>query len=210
MDTKEKRMIENWEVKQAFRIGRTEIVLGEDASNLETPFVVSDCNTYSELGFCEYSNIIGTDDYLEAVEEYTKRITAETEHVRQERRERGVDNAPLTIGACSATGRDLDITNKLVIIKADALRAEYRGADHQYFLAESGFGCAANSRGNAVYGRNLYTGEKARWERYDVLGAAAPDKLPLWAKERLKQLQPEMPATSPSQTKQRGKNRDVR
>ena len=85
MDTKEKRMIENWEVKQAFRIGRTEIVLGEDASNLETPFVVSDCNTYSELGFCEYSNSIGTNDYLEAVEEYIKRITAEAEHVRQER-----------------------------------------------------------------------------------------------------------------------------
>jgi hypothetical protein len=121
------------------------------------------------------TSLKATDDYLEAVEEYTKRITAEAKYMRQERRERGVDNAPLTIGACSATGRALDITNKLVIIKADALRAEYRGADHQYFLAESGFGCAANSRGNAVYGRNLYTGEKARWERYDVLGVAAPD-----------------------------------
>lgn len=39
--------------------------------------------------------------------------------------------------------------------------------------------------GNAVFGTCLATGEKSRWERYDVLGEIKPECMPDWAKEAL-------------------------
>ena len=36
-----------------------------------------------------------------------------------------------------------------------------------------------------MFGTCLATGERARWERYDVLGEIKPEYMPDWAKEAL-------------------------
>ena len=47
-----------------------------------------------------------------------------------------------------------------------------------------GFGASANSRGSAVFCKNLYDGKTARYERMDVLGEVKPECMPDWAKEK--------------------------
>lgn len=71
------------------------------------------------------------------------------------------------------------------------MHRDRRTADYQYFLADGGNGCRAEAIGRAIFGQNLYTGKRSRWERQDILGIADPQKLPDWAKERLEKLQSE-------------------
>ena len=67
-------------------------------------------------------------------------------------------------------------------------RREYRHCAYQLVLAEAGNG-ASGGRGSAVFGTCLATCEKARWERYEVLGEIKPEKMPFWAKDALKKMQ---------------------
>ena len=91
MNDKEKRMISDsgYEVRQSFRIGGKEILLGErrgDDGNMN--YIVCD---YKEQGiFGEYSHGLGDDNYLEAVREFSGRITAEAERIQAERDTRGL------------------------------------------------------------------------------------------------------------------------
>ena len=69
----------------------------------------------------------------------------------------------------------MEIFTERVQSQIDRTRAE---------LAEGGNG-ATGGRGQAVFGTCLATGERARWERYDVLGEIKPECMPDWAKEAL-------------------------
>ena len=68
------------------------------------------------------------------------------------------------------------------------LRSEYQRADRQLYLVTGGFGASANSRGSAVFCKNLHTGEHTRFERRDVLGEVKPERLPDWAKKKSEDL----------------------
>lgn len=78
----------------------------------------------------------------------------------------------MTISAdqCHKNDFSKSIVGKIVAIRVDALRREYRSADHQLVLVNGGFGASANARGSAVYATNLYSGKESRYERRDVLG----------------------------------------
>ncbi|MDR2903087.1 MAG: hypothetical protein LBU77_01040 [Clostridiales bacterium] len=52
-----------------------------------------------------------------------------------------------------------------------------------------GFGNSPTARGQAVYVKNLFDGEKARFNRGDFIGIVNPNRLPNWAKEALLQEQ---------------------
>lgn len=189
MEKEKPRMDDHWEVKLAVFVGGHEIVFAEDKRNPKSPYFVGDCSYDNSFGVPEYTNCIGTENFLEAVCEYAHRIQIQAELVRQERSEHGVGDEPLTQDACLSGGLGEDITGKLVVIRPDVMHPDRRTADHQYFLADGGNGCRAASIGCAVFGQNLYTGKRSRWERYDILGIADHEKLPTWAKDRLKALQ---------------------
>ena len=96
-------------------------------------------------------------------------------------------------------GRHLRL-GKLVVLKADrrdltarpeVLRREYRHATCQLQLCTSGSGAYPNSRGTACYCTELYSGQRARFERSDILGVIAPEDLPKWAKHYLELRQAE-------------------
>jgi len=184
-------MVEHWGVKLAIFVGGHELMFAEDESNKENKYLVRDCSYDNPFGVPEYSNCIGAADYLEAISEYANRIQTQTELVRQERRERGISDEPLTRNACLSDGLGENFEEKLVVIRSDVMMPDRRTADYQYFVADGGNGCRTNAIGRAVFGQNLYTGKRARWERQDILGIADPEKLPEWAKGRLKALQEE-------------------
>jgi hypothetical protein len=78
-----------------------------------------------------------------------------------------------------------DLIGKVIAIRRETLSPEYRAESHQMYLATGGFGCSPTASGRAVYCTNLYTGEKERFSREDVLCVIAEDTLPAWAKEKL-------------------------
>ena len=81
-----------------------------------------------------------------------------------------------------------DYTGKLLILKAEVLKDEYKTGDNQYFFAKTGFGCDPNVLGTKVYGEFLLDGEKTHFNRYDFLGIADESQLPDWATEKLREL----------------------
>ena len=81
-----------------------------------------------------------------------------------------------------------DYTGKLLIIRAEVLKEEFRTPENQLFLAESGFGCSPTASGHKVFGRFIADGERAEFRRSDFLGIIAEENIPEWAREKLSEI----------------------
>ena len=99
----------------------------------------------------------------------------------------GIVNAPITANGCTPISSDDDLNGKVVVIRPDILRREYRRATNQVMLCDGGFGASPTSRGSACYCVNLYTGKTSRFERRDILGVLKDDQIPKWAQLELEQ-----------------------
>ena len=125
------------------------------------------------------------------MDEFGNRVQAQIDTVKAERDKITIPLSPFTTEQCIPNDYGMNIENKVVVIRPESLRPEYRTADKQLLLATGGFGTYANSRGRAVYTTNLYSGKESRWNREDILGVVKPEHMPGWAKERLRQIQTE-------------------
>jgi hypothetical protein len=189
-----KRMVDTYEVKHAIHVGDKEILFLVDEKITSCPYIVCNCSWDNPLGVDQYSDAIGRADYLEMMTEFTERVRKQLEAVNAERDKITVPLQPFTLKHCIPSDYKENIENKVVIIRAECLRPEYRTTDKQLVLAIGGFGAHGNSRGRAVYTVNLYSGKESRWNREDILGTLKPEYMPDWAKERLKQIQDERQA----------------
>lgn len=186
--TDEKRMIENYEVKQAIHLAGGEVVLAEDASAAE-PFMVCDCSWDNPFSVEVYTNIMVSADYLEVMKEFLDRAARRIELIEQERSKRGVSHIPLTTDDCIPGSRGWNYENRLIVIQPEKITPSARTADHQLLIDTGGNGCDPDARGNAVFCTNLFTGKATRWERYHVAGVIRPDRMPEWAVQKLAALQ---------------------
>ena len=180
----DRRMAGDYEVIHAFHIGDKEIVIGE---NIE-----ADDDERYMCAFCEkneimerYSDVIASDDFCEVAKLYADRLSEQAEKTRQATftpKFQGIDTTPLTETDCTPITADDYIKGKLIVIKQDSLRQEYRMATHQLNICTGGFGSHARSRGSACFCVDLYSGQHSRFEREDVLGIISEEQLPQWAK----------------------------
>ena len=83
----------------------------------------------------------------------------------------------------------LNYEGRVLVLRGDVLKDQYKTPEDQLFLAESGFGCAPNARGRKVFGQFLKDGEKTHFQRGDFIGVLKDEYLPEWAVEKLAQLQ---------------------
>lgn len=83
------------------------------------------------------------------------------------------------------TENDL-LKGKVVVIRGDSLRSEFRRVAHQIYLCVGGFGSQPNARGRSCFCRSLYDGHDVTFQRQDILGTYPTDKLPEWATDGLK------------------------
>ena len=113
----------------------------------------------------------------------------------------------ITADMCFKDNRSESIVGKIVAVKADILRPEYRSADYQLIYVTGGNGASGKSMGSACFHTNLYSGERGRWERHDILGEVKPECLPEWAKERVVEIQKQETAKEVSKINH---NREVR
>ena len=183
----EKRMAGDYVIIHALHIGDREIVLGEN------PAVVGD-ERYM-CAFCQsnglranYTEVMVSDDYPELAKLFGERVAEQAEKTRIDLngpKIQGIPNAPITAEGCEVIGYQHDLHGKIVVIKQEVLRPEYRRATSQLRLCTGGFGASPNSRGTACYCTELYSGKTSCFQRSDILGTIAQEKLPEWAKHYL-------------------------
>jgi hypothetical protein len=178
----EKRMIGDWEVLQGIHIGDKEVLLMHDPNNAEATYAV--CYRQTALGFLESTTEgVGSNDYLEMMEEFLHRVQGQIDGVRAGREQSNVPQEVLGKEHClPSDGEEPDLHGRVVVMRPDVLRPEYRSAAHQVFYATHGFGASANARGSAIFGYNVLSGEQEKWCRPDVLGILDPAKAPEWVK----------------------------
>ena len=183
----EKRMAGDYEIIHAFHIGDKEIVIGE---NVNAPgderYMCAYCEKNEILGL--YSDLWVSDDFCEIAKIYADRLSEQAEKTRRALftpKFQGIDTTPLTKADCTPISSDDNLNGKIVVIKQDVLRQEYRRSTNQIKLCTGGFGASPNSRGSACFCMDLYTGKTSRFERSDVMGTLERDQLPKWAQHHL-------------------------
>lgn len=185
----EKRMAGNYEITQALRIGDREVVFGIDPASDKPYFCALYQKIFEIIQFRErYEKCFASDNFVDVAEQFAAYVQEQCQKVREEWAKVAVPRIRITEGMCFPQDYGQDLTGKIVAIKPDVLRPEYRSADHQLVLVDGGSGAIANSYGTTCFCVNLYTGESVRWGRYDVLGEIKPDCLPDWAKERAEKI----------------------
>lgn len=189
MPDNKQRMAGEYSIIQAFHIGDREVVLGENPSDTTGQRYMCAFCQVNEV-FAEYSEVLASDDYPQIVKIFGERVAVQAEKTRaeQEGPEKG-SNEPLKGADCTLLSSEDDLNGKVIVIKADVLRREYRTAQHQLKLCIGGFGASPHSRGSAVFCQDLCSGQTSRFERRDVLGTMAPEILPTWAKQKLDEMQ---------------------
>lgn len=182
----DKRIIDGYAVLHAIRIDGAEQIVAEKNNHYRLYRV----ERVSGLGLEEYTVVFEDRDYLKAMREFTRRINSALDGLDLSRVYRGslLVDCRLEAEDCVPGGMDADLRGKVVAIKSEVLSPEYRAGSYQLMLAEGGFGCAPNARGQFVFCKELYSGESVRWGRADILGVVDESLLPTWAKEKLAKL----------------------
>ena len=190
---KEKRMAGDYEIFQATGIGGEEIVMGESPNAKPKERYMCAYCTMNEL-FAQYSGVMVSDDYGEILELFSERVREAAEKLREELSQperEGIDDQPVKNTGFIPIESEDDLKGKVIVIRADVLKREYRRATRQYQLCTGGFGASPNSRGSACFCTNIYSGKDWRFERQDVLGIVSEKQMPDWVKARLSRLEKE-------------------
>ncbi len=93
-----------------------------------------------------------------------------------------------------------DYEGKIIVMRPEVLKDQYRDERFQLWLGGSGFGCDPSLRGRAVFATCLYDNEHAEWRRENFLGTIKPEVLPDWARLKLSQMKPHSSANGREQT----------
>ena len=192
----EKRMAGDYVIIHAFHIGDREIVLGENpASKGDNRYMCAFCQNNGLMA--GYTEMMVSKDYPELARLFGERVAEQAEKTRIDLngpKIQGIPNAPITADGCEVIGYQHDLRGKIVVIKPEVLRPEYRRATSQLQLCTGGFGASPNSRGTACFCTQLYSGKSSYFERSDILGVIAPENLPKWAKHYLECIRQERQA----------------
>lgn len=183
-----KRTIGEYEILCAVNIGNRETVLASNEKNNDGAKYMCGFVEKTDL-FERCTDCMVSDDYIEIVHLFGSRVHSEAEHFQEQVKQLDIPVTVITEEDCIPDHYSNDINGKVIAINPDILKPEYQRADRQLYLVTGGFGASANSRGSAVFCKNIHTGKTARYERMDVMGEVKPECLPDWAKEKLPEQQ---------------------
>ncbi len=184
-DKVKKRMVENYEIIQGIRIGDREVVFGVD-ERAEMPYFCAFCSL--DGIFETYHECMVSEDYVEMTELFADRVKAQCVKVHEQQSKVAVTRGKVAEEICRPLSQCGDIVGKVMVVRAEALRPEYRSVEHQLIYVTGGNGARENSLGTACYCIILYSGERGRWERYELLGEVRTECMPEWAEKRLNEI----------------------
>lgn len=182
-----KRMAGDYEIESAFFINGKEVVFGVD-DGAELPYMVGFCSINPIFGLEQYYGCMSTASYAQAMQELAVRIQTEAEKSLARAEERGIREA-FTAEDCIPDSQTEQYVGRLIVIRAEILQRDKRTADYQLCRATGGNGCNPKARGQSVYAVAIYDGRKVRYDRADVLGIIKPERIPDWAKARIRQME---------------------
>lgn len=84
---------------------------------------------------------------------------------------------------------DIDFTNKIMVLKHQFLKDEYKTGDFQLFVCTGGVGCSPDGVGRTVRGTYLKDDDNGAFAREDFKGEAKVEFLPKWAKDKLAEME---------------------
>lgn len=187
----EKEMINDYIVENVVRIGNSRYIFAIHSDPREEQRFLK-CKNYNDEIFTHYENVLTGDDFVSMMRLYLKDISDAVENIERERKKIGMEDIRcLTLEDLIPSTYEESLLGKVVAISEKYLYDGYKDISHQLFFVNGGSGAVADSRGNACFCRNLYTGEKTRIERYEVLGTLPDDAVPDYAKEHLKRAKEE-------------------
>ena len=189
MASDEKRMVSGYEIIHAISIGDREVVVGDSpTAPADERYLCAYCQE-TALGE-KYTEAVVSSNYAETMREFGERVAKQAEKTRIELNKpkiQGINDSPLGTDDCLPVFYEDDLRNKVVVIRADVLRREYRTATNQIKLCIGGFGASPNSRGSTCLCVDLYTGTTSSFRRWDVMGTLDETRLPKWAEQGLTQ-----------------------
>ena len=180
-----KEKINDYAVKNEVFIGNRRYLFAVHTDEKE-PQRFLKCQCYDDELFRHYVNAVTSKDFVECMKLYLADISAAVEKVEKDRAAIGLEDISCLKGSdLLSASRDKNIEGKVVAIGEKWLCDGFKDISHQLYFVKGGNGAQSNSRGNACFSINLYTGEDTRIERYEVLGEVPEDKIPEFAKEHL-------------------------
>lgn len=181
------RKVADYTVTNSLCIGHKEIVMGENTKAATGERYLC-CYVEEVAVFERYTEAVVSDDFAEIAKIFGERIEAAAEEIIKENEKAAdliKDNTEFASEKCTPVAWEDTIANKVVALRGDTLRPEFRHASYQLVLCTGGFGAMANARGRTCHGISLYDGQKSSFYRSDILGVVEPDKLPEWAQKGL-------------------------
>ena len=180
----EKRMVGDYTVINSMYIGHREIILGENQKAASGERYVC-CYAERVMFYEQYLEAQVSDDFAEIVKLYGERVTQAADEIMKETEKVASEigmNDEITAKDCKPISYDDAIEDKVIVIRGNVLRPEFRHASHQLMLCTGGFGAQKNARGRTCYCISLYSGKQTSFYRGDVLGVMDKRALPEWAK----------------------------
>ncbi|MEE1351757.1 MAG: hypothetical protein UHM23_06875 [Clostridia bacterium] len=180
----EKRMIDEFEVVNSIHIGDSELVLCENMRATDGQYYMT-CYVSSNELFELYNDAVVSDSYVDIARIYADRLTTQIEKVKAIL---DAEKAPLQVITAKMCEQDIfgeDMTGKILVVKPENLRAEYRTASHQIIRCTGGNGASPKGLGSKVYNTRMFDGNNSYFERADILGELKPEYYPEWLNEVL-------------------------
>ena len=184
----EKEIIEGYEIKYSMKVGGKRFAFGihQDPKHKDKYF--EGVITYNDI-FVNYEGY-ASDDYFEIMHRLIDRMSKELECMEQKRNAIGMDDVScFKREDLIPVSGDESIVGKVVAIDEKYLNDGYKDIAHQLYLTDGGFGAEGGGRGRACFCWDLYSQERDRIERYEVIGIVPPEKLPDFAKATLKKIE---------------------
>ena len=180
--TDEKRMVCGYEVHFAMHVGEREVLFLLDPTSTETPYIVGYCEGMPAFVAERFVDAVGSDDYLEMVDEFLLRAKGQVDQLRVERERSNEPQEVLGTAHCLPDGMKHHLEGRVVILKSEVLRHEYRNAASQLIYVTGGNGASPDGHGTAVFGKYVFSGESRDCRRHQILGVLDPDKAPEWVR----------------------------
>ena len=176
----EKRTVCGYEAQFAMHVGEREVLLLLDPGSTETPYMVGYCE--SNFAMERLVEAVGSDDYLEIVDEFIKRVQEQVEKVKIDR---VLSDEPQEVFGkehCLPDGMKHRLEGRVVILNPEGLRHEYRNVAHQLIYVTGGNGASPDGHGTAVFGKNVFSGENRDCRRQQIIGVLDPAQAPPWVR----------------------------
>ena len=184
--TQDVRSTEGYVEKAQIQLGGKNIMLLENPDAADR-YLVSIIKRDNPLGIEERYDALFTNEYLDAMIEFTFHVDAITNQLMTERNESRLPTIKLTAEDCIQGGNNSDWKGKAIIVKPECLAPEYWSAEHQLVLCTGGFGANPGTLGNEVYVKELYSGKECQYDRHQIAGIAEISKMPKWAVNKLEE-----------------------